>query len=88
MKQLKISLPTSFKELKDSMNNKLKWIIAPKRRNHNATVLKNLEKEICSELNSGYWSNDITPYMRKELTMGFPNGKINRLINKAFKELI
>lgn len=74
--------------MKEDVKNKLKWFIAPKRRSHNAAVLRKLEKEICAELNSGYWGNDISKYMRKKLTMGFPNGKINRLINKAYKELI
>lgn len=88
MKIITISLPTTFKELKDGIKNKLKWFVAPKRRSHNAAVLRRLEKDVCNELNSGYWSNDITPYMRKELTMGFPNGKINKLVNNAFKELV
>ena len=88
MKVITISLPTTFKEVKESVKNKLKWIVAPKRRTHNAAVLSKLEKELCAELNSGYWDNDISQTMRKDFTMGFPNGKINRLINKAFKELI
>lgn len=88
MKTITILLPTSFKELKEDIANKLKWFIAPKRRVHNAAVLRNLEKELNNELNSGYWAKDITPYMREQLTQGHPNGKISRLINKAFKELI
>jgi hypothetical protein len=88
MKNITILLPTTFKELKDCVRNKMKWILAPKRRNHNKSVLISLEREICNELNSGYWAGDISATMRKTLTMGFPNGKINRLINKAFKELI
>ncbi|MDL2310120.1 hypothetical protein LJC39_03275 [Parabacteroides sp. OttesenSCG-928-B22] len=88
MKEITISFPTTFRELKDGIKNKLKWIVAPKRRSHNKKVLTRLEKEICGELNSGYWDGDISATMRKSLTMGFPNGKINRLINKAFNELI
>jgi len=88
MKVIMITFPTSLKELRERINNSLKWLIAPKRRSHNAAVLAKLQKEICSELNSGYWDKDITPYMREQLTMGFPNGKINRMINNAFKDLI
>lgn len=87
MKEIKIIMPTSFKEIKDSITAKFKWLIHPKRQTHNAKVLSRLEKEICEELNSGYWNGDISVTMRKSLTMGFPNGKINKLMNKAFKEL-
>lgn len=87
MKKIEILIPTSFKELKESVINNLKWLTHPVRRNNHAKVLSKLEKEICDELNSGYWSDDISATMRKSLTMGYPNGKINRLIYKAYKEL-
>ncbi|OJX63078.1 hypothetical protein [Dysgonomonas sp. 37-18] len=87
MKEIKFTIPTSFKELKDSIIIKLKWLGHPTRRQNHAKVLTELEKEICAELNSGYWSADISETMRKSLTGGYPNGKINRLINKAYREL-
>lgn len=87
MKEIKFTIPTSFKEIKDSITNKFKLLMHPVRRKNHATVLKKLEKDICDELNSGYWNADISVTMRKSLTMGFPNGKINRLINQAYKEL-
>lgn len=87
MKEIRFTIPTSFKEIKESIIIKLKWLTHPYRRNNHAKVLTKLEKEIYAELNSGYWSADISETMRKSLTMGFPNGKINRLINKAYKDL-
>lgn len=88
MKTITISLPTTFKEMKESAKNKLKWLIAPKRRFRNREVMIHLEAELYRELKSGYWDNDISATMRKRLTCGYPNGIINRIVNKAYKDLI
>lgn len=87
MKEIRFTIPTSFKELKENIKIKFKWLTHPYRRENHRKILIELEKEICNELNSGYWSNDISDTMKKSLTMGYPNGKINRLINRAYREL-
>lgn len=87
MKEIRFTIPTSFKELKENIKIKFKWLTHPYRRENHLKILIELEKEICNELNSGYWSNDISDTMKKSLTMGYPNGKINRLINRAYREL-
>lgn len=43
--------------------------------------------DIRKEINSGYWSKDISEYMKKELTDSF-NGKIREMIIDAKRKLI
>ncbi len=40
-----------------------------------------------NELNSGYWSKDISEYMRNQLTNPY-NGKIREMINNAKRKMI
>lgn len=87
MKTITISFPNSIKEVKEKLINLFKFIRSPKRRKHNAKVLRELEKELCNTLNSGYWSADISETMRSRLTCGYPNGVINRQIREAFNKL-
>ena len=83
MKTINLNIPTNYKELISFFKRIYKYCKNLIRQTHNAKILIKLEKEICG----GYWDNDISLTMRKSLTSGFPNGKINRLINQACKDL-
>lgn len=58
-----------------------------KRRRHNKKVMYKLLHDIDNELSSNYWSKDISEYMVKKLTSGYPNGIIYRLICDSFNKL-
>lgn len=88
MKQVIFSFPTTLKELRESIKNKFKWFVHPKRRAHNNKVMSELHSKIVNELRSGYWDNDITKEMRERLCNSSPNGVIYKLVNNAFNKLI
>lgn len=87
MKIINISIPTNRKELKDFFKNKFGWMTHRGRMKNNEKVLNDLYKEIYNELNSGYWSKDISEYMKKELMSG-TYSKINQMFYKAKKNLV
>lgn len=84
MKEIKLNIPTNFKEIKEKLRNIGKVFTHPIRMKHNAKVMSELEATICNELKSGYWSKDISEYMKEELTR---NGKIRTFIVDAFNKL-
>lgn len=69
MKTLKINIniPTNKEELKSCLMNTFGWITHKGRMKNNHELLNELCRDICSELNSGYWNKDISDYMRKRI---------------------
>lgn len=86
MKRIIISIPTTGRELKDLVLEKFKWTFYPRRMKHNKEVLNRIASEICSEISSGYWRNDISKYMREELTDPV-SGKIREIVRSKMKDL-
>lgn len=76
-----INIPSTISELKDMIKHHVS-----KKYRYNKALLNNIEKEICNELKSNYWSNDISEYMRKEFT-DYPNGKIYKIVKKYKSQL-
>lgn len=65
------------------------WIkeYTSKRRRHNKKVMYKLLRDLENEVSSNYWSKDISDYMVRKLTSGYPNGTIYRLISDAYSKL-
>lgn len=78
---IKINIPTSFSEVRSWWKERIS-----KRYRHNRQVLQDMENEICEEINSGYWSKDISEYMKKTLTSG-PYGYIHTICRKYKRRL-
>lgn len=53
----------------------------------NKSLFDKLYNEICDELNSGYWRNDISKEMRDRLT-SYPYGKIAEMIIEKKRKLL
>lgn len=89
MKTLKINIniPTNKEELKSCLMNTFGWMTHKGRMKNNYELLNELCRDICYELNSGYWNKDISDYMRKNLTDTY-NGKIREMIIKTKRRLI
>lgn len=87
MKRITLCIPTTGKELKGFILEKFKRIAYPRRTKHNKEVLNRIASEICSEISSGYWRNDISKYMREELTDPV-SGKIREIVRSKMKELM
>ena len=64
MKKIEILLPTKWKDIRDFFY----YYGFTKRAKHNNQVLAELRKQVCNEINSRYWRNDISEYMRSEVT--------------------
>ena len=64
MKKIEISLPTKWKDIRDLFY----YHGFTKRAKHNNQVLSELRKQVCNEINSRYWRNDISEYMKSEVT--------------------
>lgn len=62
------------------------WMTHPGRMKRNKSLFDKLYNEICDELNSGYWRNDISKEMRDRLTS--PYGKIAEMIFDKKKRLL
>ena len=83
MRDITISIPTSWGELKQYIRER-----TSKRRQHNIKVFRRFVWEIENEVANGYWKNDISEPMRHHVFDGaFPHSKINMLFNKLKKEL-
>lgn len=81
MKKLTIEIPTTFAEIR------LLWMARiSKRYKHNISVINEIEADICEEISSGYWSKDISEYMKRELTAPF-YGRIHEIVLKHKKYL-
>ena len=50
-------------------------------------MMYKLLRDLENEISSNYWSKDISDYMVRNLTSGYPNGKIYRLISDAYSKL-
>lgn len=59
----------------------------PVRMKKNKSLFDELYYEICDELKSGYWRNDISKEMRERLT-SYPYGKIAEMIIDKKKKLL
>lgn len=86
MKTLTITIPTNKKELKNWMKQLFGWMTHPVRMKKNKALFNELYIEICNELNSNYWRNDISKEMRDRLTS--PYGKIAEMIFDKKKKLL
>lgn len=86
MKTLTISIPTNQKELKNCIKQLFGWMTHPVRMKKNKSLFNELYYEICNELNSNYWRNDISKEMRERLTS--PHGKIAEMIFDKKKRLL
>lgn len=89
MKTLKINIniPTNKEELKSCLMNTFGWITHKGRMEHNSILLSKLYCNISNEINSGYWSKDISDAMKRRLTDPY-NGRIKELINDTKRRLI
>lgn len=73
---ISLNIPTKWSEIKEIIKNRTN-----KKYKHNKDLFNQLAEEICEELESGYWSRDLSEYMRKEFT-NYPYGKIYTVIRK------
>lgn len=78
MIRLSINIPTTKKELNNCIKQLFGWMTHPVRMKKNKSLFNELYYEICNELNSNYWSNDISKEMRERLTS--PYGKIAEIV--------
>lgn len=78
MKTLIINIPTRKGEIKNWVMQLFGWMIHPVRMKRNKSLFNELYSEICDELNSNYWRNDISKEMKDRLTS--PYGKIAQMI--------
>lgn len=80
MKIIKITIPTSFKEIKIMYNT-----IILTRNAHNRNVVNKFYNDCCNEIKSDYWSKHISETMVKILTHN--NGIFNKFFNEAIQNL-
>ena len=78
MKTFTINIPTNKKELKNCIKQMFGWMTHPVRMKKNKSLFNELYSEICNELNSNYWRNDISKEMKDRLTS--PYGTIAQMI--------
>lgn len=87
MKTFTINIPTKRGEIKNCVMQLFGWMTHPVRMKRNKSLFNELYSEICDELNSGYWRNDISKEMRERLT-SYPYGTIAQMFfNKKNKLL-
>lgn len=87
MKVITINIPTKKNEFKDFFMHLFSWLTHAGRMKRNSKIMNELFKDLCNEINSGYWSKDISEYMKNELTNPM-NGKIREMITEAKRRLI
>lgn len=87
MKTFTINVPTKKEEIKSSLMQLYGWMTHPGRMKRNKLLLNKLYKEICDELNSNYWRNDISTEMKDRLTSP-TNGKIADMIIDIKRKLV
>ena len=78
MKTITLKIPISLKELRAMLKER-----SSKRYKHNADVLLQFTKDIITEVESGYWSNDISQTMKNRVFNLYNSGKIYGLYIKA-----
>lgn len=86
MIRLSINIPTTKKELNNCVKQLFGWMTYPVRMKKSKSLFNELYYEICNELNSTYWRNDISKEMRERLTS--PYGKIAEMIFDKKKRLL
>lgn len=83
MKTITINIPTTLKECKRLVKEQ-----KSKRMRHNVKVLRSFAHDIITEVNRNYWSNDISPIMRKRVfDGGCSSSKISELYITAKSKL-
>lgn len=87
MKTFTINIPTKKNEVKDFFMYLFSWVTHAGRMKRNSKVMHELFKNLCDGINSGYWSNDISDYMKKELTDPM-YGKIREMIIEAKRKMV
>lgn len=87
MKTYIITTPTNLKELKNAIKQLFGWMTHPVRMKKNKSLLDELYYEICNELNSNYWRNDISKEMKERLT-SYPYGEIAQIVIDKKKKLL
>ena len=86
MKQLTLNIPTTKKEIKNFLKQMFGWMTHPIRMKKNKSLFNELYFEICDELNSNYWRNDISKEMKDRLTS--PYGTIAQMIFEKKNKLL
>lgn len=86
MIRLTLNIPTKKGEIKNWFMQLFGWMTHPVRMKRNTSLFNELYSEICNELNSNYWRNDISKEMRDRLTS--PYGKIAEMIFDKKKRLL
>lgn len=79
MKRITIYIPTKIQELKNLSIHCFGWITNPWRMKRNSKLIDKLYKDLYNEINSGYWRNDISDFMKDSLTRRY-DGTIYRLL--------
>lgn len=69
-----LRIPTSFSEIKTLIKDR-----TDKRYKHNKSLFDEAYKRICKEINSNYWSKDISKYMKDTITSP-TNGVISQIL--------
>lgn len=82
MRTITVKIPTSVKELRSMLKER-----SSKRYKHNAEVLKQFMQNIINEVESGYWSADISAEMKKRVFSVYNSGKIYEMYIKAKNNL-
>lgn len=82
MKTIAIRIPTSFKEWKNLVTERIKG-----RRRHNADVLWDFAQAISREAQSDYWKNDVSEIMKRNVFRLGGSSKLTKLYFEAKNKL-
>lgn len=82
MKTITLRIPTSFKEWKNMVQERVKT-----RKRHNEEVLWNFANAVANEAHSNYWSKDISEVMIKSVFRMGGNSKLTKMYFDAKSKL-
>lgn len=82
MKTVTIKIPTSLKELKNWVAERVK-----SRKRHNADVLWDFAQAISREAQSNYWKNDVSEIMKRDVFRLGGSSKLTKLYFEAKNKL-
>lgn len=82
MKTITIKIPTSFKEWKNWVAERVK-----SRKRYNADVLWEFAQAISEVAQSNYWKNDVSEIMKRDVFRLGGNSKITKLYFEAKNKL-
>lgn len=82
MKTITIRIPTSFKEWKNWVAERVE-----SRKRHNADVLWDFAQAISREAQSNYWENDVSEIMKRDVFRLGGSSKLTKLYFEAKKKL-